>query len=136
MSSPRHLWSKGVMKEAFEWNGLSPFFIGTAYPPMPSRDFWLRHVGFVPKAGLRLWSYSRIYEAHANPDEAPYMCRGKGDKKCGRMVTCFTAECKSISGPLSMCAMCLKSHARRGNLVRPGGVLTTAYYVDRMHAAG
>ena len=85
-----------------------------------------------------MWSYERIYEAHANPDEAPHMCRGKGDKKCGRVVTCFMAECKSTSGPLSMCAMCLKAHARRGNLVRPdpATVLNFAYYVDRTRAAG
>ena len=138
LSSPQHLWCRGAMRDAFEWNGLSPFFCGTAYPPLPSRPFWMRHCGFVPKAGLRLWSYEKIYEAHVSPDERPHVCRGKGDKKCGRNVTCFMAECKSTSGPLSLCAMCLKSYARRGQLVRPDPnmVMNVPYYVDRTRAAG
>lgn len=138
LSSPQHLWCKGAMRDAFEWNGLSPFFYGMGYPPLPSRPFWMRHCGFVPKAGLRLWSYERIYEANANPDQRPHICLGKGDKKCGRYVTCFTAECKRKAGPIPMCAMCLRSHARNGNLLRPKAdlVMSVPYYDDRTRAAG
>ena len=138
LSSPQHLWCKGAMRDAFEWNGLPPFFYGMGYPPLPSRPFWMRHCGFVPKAGLRLWSYEKIYEANASPDVRPHVCRGKGDEKCGRVVTCFTAECKSISGPLTLCSHCLQSYARRGQLVRPDPnmVMNVPYYVDRTRAAG
>ena len=138
LSSPRHLWCKGAMRDAFEWNGLTPFFYGMGYPPLPSRPFWMRHCGFVPKAGLRLWSYEKIYEANVSPDERPHVCRGKGDEKCGRIVTCFMAECKRKAGPIPMCAMCLRSHARSGQLVRPKAdlVMSAPYYVDRTRAAG
>ena len=138
LSSPQHLWCKGAMRDAFEWNGLPPFFYGMGTPPLPSRPFWMYHCGFVPKAGLRLWSYERIYEAHVAPDNRPHMCQGKGPKKCGRMVTSFDVECKAFSGPLTMCAHCLKSMARRGQLRRPdpATVINVDYYVNRTRAAG
>ena len=138
MSSPQHLWCRDAMKNAFQWNGLMPFFRATAYPPLPNPEFWLYNCGFVPKAGLQLWSYEKIYEAHVCPDERPHVCCGKGKEKCGRFVTCFAVECKAFSGPLTMCAHCLKSMARRGQLVRPdpATVLSVPYYVDKTKAAG
>ena len=136
MGSPQHLWTVGAMRDAFMWNGAPPFFRGTAYPPPPEDDFWMKHVGFIPPAGLQLWSYERIYDTHRITDVAPYFCQGQ--TRCGRKVTCHMVELKHCTGPLSMCAGCVKAQARRGNLVRPdpATVLASWYFCDRTHAAG